>query len=191
MQELVIPCMPFGLATILGSSLGESDKGQCCRLVNEDDNVFNRIVQAGLSEIGNAACACPLGELLRYGIETGTLGGLVSIPDICQGRDPQGGLVDAVYVALNSVFGPRCPELMSALEAMSSENDSQEDNSIAPEQQRATEDASIGPDADPDLQSTSSPEKTSEISPSGSSLSPMHDLSSPMLLLVLLLSLFL
>eukprot|EP00890_Picochlorum_soloecismus_P000437 jgi/Picsp_1/1394/NSC_04873-R1_mtn19-like protein len=187
MQDLVVPCMPFGLATILGSSLGESDKGQCCKLFNEDDNIINRIAQAGLSEIDNAACACPLGELLRYGIETGTLGGLFSIPDICQGRDPQSGLVDAVYIALNSLFGPRCPELMSALEAMSSEDDSQEENGVAPEQQQATDDASIDDtDAKSDLEPTTSSQNASETTSSVSSSSPVHNLSSATFLLVLL-----
>ena len=165
MQDLVVPCVPFGLATVLGSSLGESDKAQCCQLFNEDDNIVNRIAQAGLSEIDNVACSCPLGELLRYGIETDTLGGLVSIPEICQGRDPQDGLVDAVYIALNSIFGPRCPELMSALEAMSSEDDSQEANGTIPEQQQTDIDALVDdPDAASDLEPTVSSPNASETS---------------------------
>jgi hypothetical protein len=123
--------------------MNADDKKVCCDAVNEKEDVMSYLLKQGIDISSRSECFCPLGELLRYGVATESLEAVIQLSSICTGSSSQDdGIIDGLYVALQSIFSPRCPDIKAAMEQMLSQKMNPAADAPAPSEPSLEADAS-------------------------------------------------
>ena len=82
MDEIVSPCLPFASSQAIQSETNMEDKNICCSAVNNGSLDLSSLVSEGIGVINRPECLCPLGELLRYSIDTESLSAILSSAEV-------------------------------------------------------------------------------------------------------------
>jgi hypothetical protein len=114
--DVVQPCLPVAVANTAGGGMGMGAMGACCAAVKSGKSVQDALVGEIAKLASDAACLCPVGEILRFAASEKLMVAVGQVVSMCIGAEPE-GLVDGLYVLLNSFFAPRCPALQQALDA--------------------------------------------------------------------------
>ncbi|WPT14353.1 hypothetical protein PSENEW3_00000483 [Picochlorum sp. SENEW3] len=127
LEDTLITCAPAAYDLKSMDVLDADDKKVCCDTINEKEDVMSYLLKQGIDIASRSECFCPLGELLRYGVATESLEAVIQLSSICTGSLPDDGVIDGLYVALQSIFSPRCPDIKAAMEQMLSQKAAETD----------------------------------------------------------------
>jgi hypothetical protein len=118
--DLADPCLSISVAKAAGGSMGMGAMGACCAAASAavaGASVKADVAQLTLAMYVNPPCICPVGQALLFALQQKLITGEGGVREMCSGK-PYTGVTDAAYVALASVFGPRCPDVQQQLDAM-------------------------------------------------------------------------
>jgi len=118
LEDTLITCAPAAYDLKNMEEMNADDKKVCCDAVNEKEDVMS--------------------YLLKQGIDISSRS-----ESICTGSSSQDdGIIDGLYVALQSIFSPRCPDIKAAMEQMLSQKMNPAADAPAPSEPSLEADAS-------------------------------------------------
>jgi hypothetical protein len=115
--DLAGPCLPLTVAALSSGGMGMGAMGACCAAANADTTYYGDMTALVTALFASPECLCPVGELLHFGAQQKLIAGMMGIQEMCTGK-ADAGLVDNIYVVLNSFFAAACPGLKAQLDAM-------------------------------------------------------------------------
>lgn len=121
LEDILITCAPAAYDLKSMDQMDPDDEKMCCDAINEKEDVMSFLLKQGIDLASRSECFCPLGELLRYGVATESLEAVIQLASICTRSLPDDGITDGLYVALQSIFSPQCPDIKAAMEQMLSQ----------------------------------------------------------------------